>query len=51
MALTDATTLVVGSLLVLLVMAMVGIEDVGKLASLVFGMDNFNHRLLQLCVG
>jgi hypothetical protein len=50
-ALADTTALIVGCLLVLLVMAMISIEDIGELSSLVFSMDNFDHGLLKLCVG
>lgn len=47
----DATALLVRLLLVLLVMAMVGVEDVGKLSSLVFCVHNLDHGLLQLGAG
>lgn len=50
-ALADTAALIVRCLLVLLVMAMIGIEDVGELSSLVFGVDNFDHGLLKLRAG
>lgn len=51
MTFADAAPLVIRLLLVLLVMAMVGVEDVGELARLVFGVDHFDHGFLEFCAG
>jgi hypothetical protein len=44
----NTTTLVVGRNLMLLVMTMVGIEDVGKLADLVLDMDSLDMGITEL---
>jgi hypothetical protein len=44
----NTTTLVVGRNLMLLVMAMIGIEDVGKLADLVLDMDSLDMGITEL---
>jgi len=49
MVLRNATSLSIGCLLVVLVMAMVGVEDVGELSGLVLGMYHLDHGLLKLC--
>jgi hypothetical protein len=47
MVVSDATSLIVRLLLVVLVMAMVGVEDVSELAHLVLYMGGFDERLLE----
>jgi hypothetical protein len=51
MTFSNATPLLVSLLLMLLIMAMIGVEDVGKLSGFVFGMDGFDKRLLKLRTG
>jgi hypothetical protein len=48
MTLTDLGSLAIGSLLMFLIMAMVGIDNVGELADLVLEMDGSDLRIMQL---
>jgi hypothetical protein len=48
--LCNTRALVVRLNFMLLVMSMVGVEDIGELADLVLGMDSFNMRITELGV-
>lgn len=48
MVLSNTSPLLISLLLVLLVMAMVFVEDIGELSSLVFRVHDLDHGLLKL---
>lgn len=49
MALGDAGALLVGELLVLLVMAVIGVDEIAKLANLVLNVNGGDFRVVEVC--